>query len=269
MNTIVALQSMGLSEKEAKVYLALLELGQSSIQEIGNKAGVNRTTTYVIIETLLKKGLCSLLNKDKKVFYLAADPETLLNFFENDLRRIEEKKQQLIKVLPSLKQINNADPNRPAVRYFESDDVLNYADLLFEDYERIKKTNEPVRTIFPEGRIEEVFSPSELATSRNSRKNRAIPVRSLVSADDTKVIQSTADGLRIKMDPEKEQLTADIAIYGNNVRILDLNGKISVTLLRDPDIAQAMKVLFDLAWEGAKAKYGIAPKAEEEKDKNK
>ena len=39
------LQKIGLSEKEAKVYLAALELGQASVQNIARKAEVNRATT--------------------------------------------------------------------------------------------------------------------------------------------------------------------------------------------------------------------------------
>lgn len=50
------LKQLGFSDKEAKVYMASLELGPDTAQEIAKKAGVNRTTTYVIIEKLIKKG---------------------------------------------------------------------------------------------------------------------------------------------------------------------------------------------------------------------
>ena len=36
------LQQLGLSEKEAKVYLASLELGSTSVLEISKKAGLKR-----------------------------------------------------------------------------------------------------------------------------------------------------------------------------------------------------------------------------------
>ena len=53
------LKELGLAEKEAKVFLASLELGSSAVQEIAKKAEINRATTYVIIEKLMKKGLMS------------------------------------------------------------------------------------------------------------------------------------------------------------------------------------------------------------------
>ena len=46
------LKSLGFSEKEARVYLALLELGPSTTTEIARKSKINRTTGYDILESL-------------------------------------------------------------------------------------------------------------------------------------------------------------------------------------------------------------------------
>jgi len=44
------LEKLGLNEKEARVYLALLELGESNIQGLSAKSSVKRTTVYDILE---------------------------------------------------------------------------------------------------------------------------------------------------------------------------------------------------------------------------
>ena len=59
------LVEIGLNEKEAKVYLASLELGQSAVQGISSRSGVNRATTYFIIEGLTAKGLISSFHQGK------------------------------------------------------------------------------------------------------------------------------------------------------------------------------------------------------------
>ena len=46
------IQTLGLSEHEAAVYLAALELGEANIQEISRKSGVKRTSIYNFIDTL-------------------------------------------------------------------------------------------------------------------------------------------------------------------------------------------------------------------------
>ena len=49
------LKSIGLDDKEARVYMALLELGTATVHPIANKAEIKRPTTYLILEQLLKK----------------------------------------------------------------------------------------------------------------------------------------------------------------------------------------------------------------------
>jgi len=57
---LTQLKHIGLSNNEAKVYLAMLELGPSPVLDIAAKAAINRPTTYVQIELLKKKGLVSI-----------------------------------------------------------------------------------------------------------------------------------------------------------------------------------------------------------------
>ena len=76
------LKKLGLSEKEIKVYLALLELGEAAVQKISQKSKVNRATTYVILEGLAKKNLVSEIEKKGKTLYGAQDPEFLFNLFK-------------------------------------------------------------------------------------------------------------------------------------------------------------------------------------------
>lgn len=51
------LKQLGLSDKDIEIYLSGLKLGPSSVQEISRKAGVKRSTTYLIFENLKKMGL--------------------------------------------------------------------------------------------------------------------------------------------------------------------------------------------------------------------
>lgn len=56
------LQEIGLSEKEAQIYLALLQVDNDSIQGLSNRTKINRTTLYPVLESLSKKGLVSEIN---------------------------------------------------------------------------------------------------------------------------------------------------------------------------------------------------------------
>ena len=57
------LQDAGLNETEAKIYLATLELGETNVGRIADKSGIKRTTIYLSLENLIKKGLISMIKK--------------------------------------------------------------------------------------------------------------------------------------------------------------------------------------------------------------
>ncbi len=80
------LRKIGLSDKEAKVYLAALELGKATVQEIAVKANVNRTTTYVAIEGLTEKELMSEYLENHKRFFIAEDPSKLDDILPDEFR---------------------------------------------------------------------------------------------------------------------------------------------------------------------------------------
>lgn len=57
------LQELGLTEIEAKIYLASLELGTDTVLKIAKKAEVKRPTAYIALDSLFSKGFVS---KSKK-----------------------------------------------------------------------------------------------------------------------------------------------------------------------------------------------------------
>ncbi|MCX6712822.1 MAG: helix-turn-helix domain-containing protein, partial [Candidatus Vogelbacteria bacterium] len=71
------LQAIGLSDKEAKVYLANLQLGPSPIQDISRQSGLKRSTVYEIVKTLKDKGLIQTTQHDKKKLFIAEEPANL------------------------------------------------------------------------------------------------------------------------------------------------------------------------------------------------
>ena len=106
------LQQLGFEEKEAKLYAALLELGEAGIVDIARKSGLKRTTVYHILDNLKLRGLVSQTKKDKKVSYIAEDPRSI----GEDLK---EKERLFQKTLPELLSIANLMEKKPVIKYFE------------------------------------------------------------------------------------------------------------------------------------------------------
>jgi len=69
------LQEIGLGDKEAAVYAALLQVDDDSVLDLSKKTKINRTTIYPVLESLAKKGLISEVKVNAKVRYQAEPPE--------------------------------------------------------------------------------------------------------------------------------------------------------------------------------------------------
>ena len=77
------IKGLGLQDNEAKIYLALLELGQGTVTQISQRAKLNRTTGYDVLERLGIYGLVhrSMSGKGKRV-YAAESPTRLKQFLK-------------------------------------------------------------------------------------------------------------------------------------------------------------------------------------------
>jgi sugar-specific transcriptional regulator TrmB len=79
----------GLSSKEAKVYVALLELGETTPLDISRRIQMKRPTVYVILEGLLERGLVSYVRRGRGLRYSALDVRNLYSTQEDALTRLK------------------------------------------------------------------------------------------------------------------------------------------------------------------------------------
>lgn len=238
------LVNLGLSEKEAKVYLAALELGKSPVQQIASKAGVNRATTYVIIGSLTKKGLMSSYHEGKKQFFCAEDPEKLNILFRNQEQELERKQNYLKKLLPELEALNISKPEKPVVRYFEGKEGLRAMSAEFY----IRSKDKQARMIYSSDLLRKIFSDEEIVAMRRRRQKSKIKVKAIVN-DDQKFLVS--DSRRYILPASEFPITSDIAFYGNKVRIATQKKPYAGLIIENKEIANTLKLLFDLAWDYA------------------
>ena len=113
------LQEIGLNEKEASVYLALLQYDNASVIDISGKTKINRSTTYTILESLSKKGLVSETTVGKKTRYQAESPERLETFVERQKVLLDEHSKRLKDIIPQIKSVQREIGEKPTVQYFE------------------------------------------------------------------------------------------------------------------------------------------------------
>jgi sugar-specific transcriptional regulator TrmB len=238
------LQKLGLSEKEAKVYLSSLELGPSPVQTIANKAGVNRATTYVMIEWLIQKGLMSSFEKGKKRFFSAESPERFLAILHKEEADIKTRVKNVEEFLPELKALFALAEEKPRVRFFEGKEGIK---AIREDFLRTKDRR--IETIYSADFIRGIFTDEERKEFVEKRMKKGIKVRSIYTFDKGILTDKTASRCKIPVD--KFPLFCDIIMYGNNIAITSLKGKLFGIIIESKEFADTMRSIFELAWEAA------------------
>ena len=125
--------NLGLSATETRVYLANLELGPTTVQEVAKKAKLSRTATYDAIETLQARGLISTFEKGKRRVFAAEEPESAVAHFKDSVRKMEQQIETLNRILPEVKLL--AGGERPTVRFYEGNEAIYAA---FNDLGRVE-----------------------------------------------------------------------------------------------------------------------------------
>ena len=114
-----AIEDLGLSKKEARVYVANLMLGPATVQKIADHADIKRVTTYVILESLAGLGLVSHSNQGKKTYFTAEDPISLRRLLQKKEQQVAEQKTSFEGILPELQKLKNLPAESPNVRFYE------------------------------------------------------------------------------------------------------------------------------------------------------
>ena len=103
--------SLGWSNKQADVYLALLELGTAKVSQIAKLANLNRVTCYDILESMQSEMIVTPIKINKQRHYTAISPETLLSTVESNTAALRQN-------LSLFKQIQSSSQYKQ-VKYFQ------------------------------------------------------------------------------------------------------------------------------------------------------
>lgn len=118
-----SLVGIGLSPKESDVYLSMLQMGAASVQDIANKALVNRSTTYTTLESLKDRGLIRVFEREKGVVYAPEPPERLHSLLETQVQQLQSKKQMINGLLPKISTLFSQDSAKPRVRFYGAEEL--------------------------------------------------------------------------------------------------------------------------------------------------
>ena len=123
------LQKIGLSDKEIKIYLCLLEYGTRPASFLAQKTSINRATAYNILEQLLQKRIVTQTIRADIRQFTGCNPDKLLDYLDQEKEKLEDLKSDISGILPELEEVQkNLVGWKPKFQYFEG--TVGARDLL-------------------------------------------------------------------------------------------------------------------------------------------
>ena len=235
------LTKFGLSEKEAKVYLACLELGDSVASEIAIKSNLPRTLVYDILERLIDLGLVSYSIRDNKKFFRASNPEELL-------RILHEKKEAVNKVLPELKNLQKMKGvKRPKVEVYEGkegmkavmNDILRSGVKEFLAYGSSRSSFEVIPAFMEEWHKERIKQKTIMKILYNNTKEAREKVRRRTES---------LKFMKYKFMPITLESPTATIIYNNKVVLQSWTKEPFAVMIENEEMAENQRRYFTELW---------------------
>lgn len=235
------LREVGLSEKEIKVYVGLLELGQSLASKISEKTEVERTVTYHILSKLIKKGLVSYVIKENRRYFTSLEPVKLRLLLKEKEELLNEDISNLIKLKPS-------DKSSLSVEVFSGKEGFK---VVMED---LLAKNKPYFIIGYTGKSTEIAPFWYIHWNKRRVKNK-IRRYLLIKKGDENLKSLRYPSTYVRIMPEKtiHQSKSSIIIYGEDKVLLFLPlSEFHGIRIKNKETYEAYKSYFDTLWKTAK-----------------
>ncbi|OQB06669.1 MAG: hypothetical protein BWY19_00017 [bacterium ADurb.Bin212] len=237
------LAGIGIEEKPARVYLATLEIGGGLASEIAQKAGIERTHTYHLLEQLIREGLVYRSEKGNKLIFMAQSPKKIGQLIES---RLEQAKN----LIPELLMLEGSNTTKPKIKLYEGIEGIKQ---LFEETLDLPRGTETLAYSSAESIHDYLKEYVPQYLKRRVRKGisqRAIAENSEEAREHQKMDAEESRQTRL-VDRNKFPFKNEINIFGNKIMIASYRDLMGV-IIESKEIADTQRAIFELAWLGTR-----------------
>lgn len=240
---IELLKKLGFSDKAAKVYLALLRLGPSSVRSLAQACMLNRGTTYDALKWLQDQKVVNYYKKDTKQTFVAENPETLHSMVAARQQELAKVDTDLERAVPELQALYHKGGERPVARYFAQKDI---AQILHDVLDTCERVGEKMYRVYStQGIRDRLYEGFE--SFSDERVKRGITVEAIAIGDGGEL-----RGLdERKWLKKKSDTPTYIIMYAGKTAYISLNAKDELVgvVIENDGVYQTQQTIFDALWE--------------------
>lgn len=239
------LEQIGLSAKEAKIYLTLLELGPTAIRKIAERAGINRGTTYELLKKLQKIGLVSFFHQGKNQHFVSEDPKNLARLLLKRKGDVNVAEKKLPGIISSLSSLSRQADSKPVIKFYEG--FSGVKTILENVLEAVKRLPKKEYSAYSSTAIRPFLYHSEAFPNFTEERIKAkIFVRTIAIGKGGSVHGHDDRRWLTK----KEGAPIYTLIFGKNVAMISVGDRDIPRglIIEDETIAKTEQLIFDSLW---------------------
>jgi len=232
-----SLEKIGFSTNEIKVYLYLVDYGQSKAGRIAKGTGIQRSSAYGAINSLVYKGLIAYATVGKVKIFQATSPNRLLEY-------IKEQEEIIKDVVPELKKRHKFTKKTGNVRMFKGNKGVQSVlkDIVREGKEHVVFGSEGQFT-----KRMPIFS-KQIVRDINLKKMKT---RSIVRPG-RKDLSSKGEKYRYVDKDIRSNVVTNV--YGDKIAIIVWTDEPEAIIIENAEAAKAYLNYFEFMWKNAKKK---------------
>lgn len=232
------LETTGFTEKEAQVYLALVELGTGNVTDISKITKLKRSIIYVILEGLMKRGYASELPNLKINTYRATDPTVILSQLKNVAKNFSE-------MLPMIRTLSSKGKTRPKISYYDTKDAIlkiwdsmSFEDEVFFFYscERSERYFHGITDRWVKGYNKKIYPIGNYHLLPNNKNEVRMAQKFL------------AVGEKVRFLDDFKDMNMDFTLYGNKIAITSLEENPFIVVIESEELVKSIRPIFEIAW---------------------
>ena len=248
----INLKGIGLSGSEEKVYLALLDLGDSTRSKIVAESRITGSKVYDVLERLQDKGLVSVYVKNKVKHFKPANPKQILYYLEDKKKEIDFIEKDVKAILPQLLMKFSESKEEQEVELFTG---LKGLEIIFREQIDIMTAGETCYVIGgTRGTEEEAMLAffQKIHLLRMQKKIKTKMLYNLRQKRDTDTLFSSKkySGTQTKYITHTSPVAVNI--YKDRTVIIIFGKGISAIHIKSQDVANSFMEYFKMLWKGAK-----------------
>ena len=249
------LTKAGFDQKETKVYLAALALGSAPAAIIAKNAGVVRSTSYGILEELVKKGLASKSERSGVFWFNVDNPELLKNYIEDQREDLAMIGKEITKLLPELKGLQKQMGFKPQIEVYEgSKGMVAAMKSTKNDIKQMAKDNIPILINGQTANMVKLWPT--FPEFSEWRAKTGVKIKMFVSETaqdpvDPKMLELRQIHYQIKKVPEKYLYRAGSNILADKIILFDFDQLVTVVIKNKP-LVEMIRMFFEFMWDSTK-----------------